>query len=80
MVINGNSIDIDLLFKAIIGICACVAAFQSWRNKRAIQEVHVLINHRLDQLLAATGSSEHAAGMQAERDAQAQRDEPPFNE
>ena len=57
-------------------IAAGGAAFFSWLNRRsqvkverAITEVHLSVNSRLDELLAAVRAESHAAGMKDQRDA-----------
>jgi hypothetical protein len=46
--------------------CVIAGHVANWiamrRNRSAIQEVHVSLNSRLDQLVQATGASSYAAG------------------
>jgi hypothetical protein len=43
-------------------ISGVFAAWHGWRNGQAIQEIHVSINSRLTQLLAASRDASFAAG------------------
>lgn len=45
---------------ALVG--AAVGIIQSLRNRKAIQEVHFLVNSRLTELLTITKASSHAEG------------------
>ncbi len=60
-------LDLDLLLKAIIACGAVIGAWQSWRSKKAIQEVHVSLNSRLSQLLEQTELRAHAEGRDSMR-------------
>jgi hypothetical protein len=60
----------------IMAAGALLAAYTSLRNASKIQEVHLLINSRMNQLLAATGLAARAEGAAAERkEAQARGDD-----
>lgn len=48
---------------AVAALAAVGAAVSSWRNRRAIQEVHISINSRMDTLLALTAKASHAEGV-----------------
>jgi hypothetical protein len=45
---------------AIAAIGACLI---SWRNRSAIQDVHVSINSRMDELLRVTAQASRAEGV-----------------
>jgi hypothetical protein len=49
-------------------LAAVLAVALSYINGRKIQDVHLSINSRMDQLLAATQSAAEAKGAQNERD------------
>ena len=55
----------------LLSLATLIAALGSfWRgivNARRINEVHVSINSRMDQLLEATGVAAHAEGLEAGR-------------
>ncbi len=57
---------------AITSICSIIAAVVSSRTKSVAQETHLLVNSRMDELLAKTRllalAQGHAAGEQAQRD------------
>lgn len=57
-----NETTFDLALKAVIALGAVLAAFLSWRNKAAIQSVHVSLNSRLTQLLELTAIAARAEG------------------
>jgi hypothetical protein len=54
---TGEWIQIGTLFSVFLSL------FVSYRNSLKIQEVHLSINSRMDQLLKATGMASHAAGL-----------------
>ena len=33
-------------------VVSCLAAYTSWRNGKKVKEIHVMINSRMDELLA----------------------------
>jgi len=56
--------EIASLITAVAALSACVL---SWINKGKIQEVHLSINSRMDQLLIAAKDAAHAAGASEEK-------------
>jgi len=48
---------------AFSALTAAGAAVLSWRNKGAIQQVHVSINSRMDELLRVTAIASRAEGI-----------------
>ncbi len=58
------------LAEIITAVAALAAVVVSLWNGRKIQDIHIAINSRMDQLLELTKSAEHARGMkeQSERD------------
>lgn len=51
-------------FAQVVTAVAALAAFiSSWLNRRQIQQIHISINSRMDQLLVVTGAEQHAAGV-----------------
>lgn len=48
-------------------LAALASLIASIRNARKIEQVHISINSRMDQLLAATGLAQHAAGVEQGR-------------
>lgn len=58
---------IAALCAAVGGLCGAVAGVASltraFRIEASVQEIHLQVNSRLDQLLAATSANEHAAGV-----------------
>jgi hypothetical protein len=51
-------------------VIALVAIYGAWvgrQNSKKIQEVHLSINSRMDQLLTSSSSAAHAAGVNQER-------------
>lgn len=66
----------DIVTAALIAsipptVVAGVALFQAFRVGRAVQVVHLTMNSRLDQLVALTAKSSHAAGVKEEKDRKA---------
>jgi hypothetical protein len=57
--------DIAQLITAVAALGALVS---SLRNKQKIQDIHLSINSRMDQLLKATGAEQRLIGGQEERD------------
>jgi hypothetical protein len=51
----------------ITAVAALGGVLMGFRNSRKIQEVHLSINSRMDQLLLATKESAHAAGVNEEK-------------
>jgi hypothetical protein len=51
----------------ITAVAAIGAVLMSFWNNRRIQDVHVLINSRMDMLLKATGVASHAEGVEQGR-------------
>ena len=47
----------------ITAFAALAAAILGYVTSRRIQEVHLSINSRMDQLLQVTGAEQHAAGV-----------------
>lgn len=63
------------IITAVAAIGALIVTF--WNNQK-IQEVHILINSRLDQLLAASAQAARANGVvQGRKDLQAEHDAAP---
>jgi uncharacterized protein with PhoU and TrkA domain len=62
---------ISLEFRELLSLataaCSFFAAATVLFNKRKIQELHVQINARMDQLLTATAEAALAAGRKAEK-------------
>jgi hypothetical protein len=58
----------------ITAAAALGAVLMSWRNSTKIQDVHVSINSRMDQLLAATGLAARANGVAQGRREREERD------
>ena len=56
--------EIASIVTAITAFSACVL---SWINKGKIQEVHLSINSRMDQLLVAAKDAAHAEGANEEK-------------
>lgn len=54
-------------------LAAAGAVLTSWRNRNAIQQVHVSINSRMDQLLAETAKASRAEGVVAGTTAEASK-------
>ena len=56
-----------LLVTAVFGMitagCSAFAALVALRVKKDVNVIHISLNSRLDQLLAATGAAERAAGV-----------------
>jgi hypothetical protein len=52
----------------ITAIAAISAVAMSYRNSRKIEQVHISINSRMDQLLSATSDAARADGAKEERD------------
>ena len=48
-------------------LAALLALVKSIKVEKAVQEVHLSVNSRLDQLLKSTSLASHAEGMKAER-------------
>lgn len=56
------------LSQLITAAAALGAVLMSARNGRKIEEIHLLINSRMDELLKVTGESQHALGVKHEFD------------
>lgn len=54
--------------QGFIAIAALYGAWRGHRNSAQIQEVHLSINSRMDQLLKSSAAAAHAAGVEQERD------------
>ncbi len=59
--------EIASIITAVAALGACVLG---WMNKGKIQEVHLSINSRMDQLLLEARAAAHAAGATEQRDAE----------
>ena len=60
--------EIISLIAAFSGFLAAVGALiASLKNGQRIQEVHLSINSRMDQLVAVTKAAAHAEGVEQER-------------
>jgi hypothetical protein len=68
------TIDMAGLASLISAVAALGALGLSARNAKKIQEVHVSVNSRMDELLKLQGASEHAKGVL--QGAQDERDNP----
>jgi hypothetical protein len=55
------------LAQMITAIAAIGAVCMSYRNSRKIEDVHISINSRMDQLLKASGLAQRAIGAEEER-------------
>ncbi len=51
-------------------IAASISAWASIVNSSKIQDVHIAINSRMDQLIEVTKAASHAAGVKDEQDKQ----------
>ena len=51
----------------VTAVSAVSAVLMSYRNSRKIEQVHVSINSRMDQLLKTNGDAMKAAGVAEER-------------
>lgn len=49
-----------------VGLFTAIRATR--RNAKAVQEVHVIMNSRLDQMMALQAKSSHAEGVKDEKD------------
>lgn len=65
---------VGYISEAIIALSALYGAYRGHKNSnqidetsKQIQEVHLSINSRMDQLLAITKTEAHAAGVEQER-------------
>ena len=56
------------LAELVTAACALGALVMSYINSRKIQDVHVSIDGRMDELLRATSAEQFAAGGKDERD------------
>ena len=54
------------IIQLITALAALAAVGLSWVNRKHIQEIHLLINSRMDQLLKLTGEAQHALGVKQE--------------
>lgn len=50
---------------AVSALTATIAAVSSWRNRGAIQKVHIDINSRMSELIALTAKASRAEGVAA---------------
>jgi hypothetical protein len=57
-------VDIAAILSAVAALGSCVVG---WSNMRRIQEVHLSVNSRLDQLLAVTKAKAYENGMAEQR-------------
>ena len=62
------NIDFAIVAQLVTAVSAIGAILMSWHNSEKIQEVHISINSRMDQLLASTELSARAIGAKEERD------------
>jgi len=62
-----DSITIALIAAVPPTLVALLAWFSSRKNGKAIVDVHLSMNSRLDQLLKSTRDNAHAEGMAAQR-------------
>lgn len=64
MTLTVDTITLIQLATASVTLVTAAAAFlQSNRNGRKIQEVHLSVNSRLDELVSSTKSASYAAGV-----------------
>jgi len=62
-----DAIAIALIAAAPPAVLALLAWRAGCKNGKAITEVHLSMNSRLDQLLESTKKTSHAEGMEAQR-------------
>jgi hypothetical protein len=62
-----DSIAIAIIAAAPPTLVALLAWIASKKNGKAILDVHLSMNSRLDQLLESTKKTSHAEGMEAQR-------------
>lgn len=67
---------VETMEHSIAAVGAAVAAWLGWHNRKQIQEVHLSVNSRLDELLKTTKEHEHALGRQEGIEAEQQRMRP----
>jgi hypothetical protein len=60
--------DLAAITQLFTAIAALGAVLASIHNSRKIQEIHLSINSRMDQLLQETAKAQRAAGAKEERD------------
>lgn len=73
---ESKAVAIELVISAIAAVGSVSAVLVSFINGRRIQEVHLSLNSRLDQLVLSTGLAKHAEGVQEERDRNARQQSP----
>jgi hypothetical protein len=56
---------VDSIALVVTAVASIVAAFAAIEARKHVQEVHLLINSRMDQLLATTKEAATAAGLAA---------------
>jgi hypothetical protein len=56
-------ISLDNVALIVTAVSAVVAAYFSYRATRKVETVHLLINSRMDELVAASEKAAHAAGV-----------------
>lgn len=59
---------VTLVTQGVILITAAIGLIVSLRNRKAIQEVHLSVNSRLDQLVKLTEVAAFAEGVKSEKD------------
>lgn len=69
--------DLASIASLISALTALGAMIMSARNAKKIQEVHVSINSRMDQMLRMQGDASEAKGLQQGRDEVRPGEEPP---
>ena len=62
------TIDLSSITQLITAVTSLGALLMSIYNEKKIQEVHLLINSRVDQLILSTSEVAHSLGMKEERD------------
>jgi hypothetical protein len=55
-----------LITSAATLVASVTAAVVSFTNRRHIQEIHLSINSRMDELLRVSGEAQHALGVKQE--------------
>ena len=57
--------DTKELVSIVSPLLTCVAAFFAWRAKKGVSEIHVMINSRMTDWMAAAEKAAHAAGVRS---------------
>jgi len=62
-----NNLTVGEIAQLLTALAAVGAVLMSYRNSRKIEQVHISINSRMDQLLKSSGEAEFAKGEEKER-------------